>query len=210
MVQAGVSPGCDVAIWDKTDRKLTANFCLQYSWGEGGDDLNYCDNSINDGNYAYNNMQAQYLTWYHKLTKAWHTDTEAWYQYERHTPNIDSNAPPQSAALLETNAGGAFCSNPKDVTCFAPEWSAVNYTVRQFGPHNYITIRNEYFDDIVGQRTGTKTRYSEHLFGWGHWIGTTVLFRPELSFMRSYDNPAFDNGTKKSQLVFAGDVIWFF
>jgi hypothetical protein len=210
MVQGGFSPGCDVAPWDKIDRKPTANFCVQYSWSEGGDDVNYCDNSINNGNYAYNNMQAQYITWYHKINKTWHTDTESWYQYEKHTPNIDPGAPFQSASLLETNAGGAFCKNPADVTCFAPEWSIVNYVEKQLGSHNYLSIRNEYFDDIVGQRTGTQTKYSEHLFGWGHWIGSTVLFRPEISYMRSYENPAFDNGTKKNQLVFAGDMIWFF
>jgi hypothetical protein len=86
----------------------------------------------------------------------------------------------------------------------------VNYLERQFGAHNYISIRNEYFDDIVGQRTGTKTRYTEHLFGWGHWVGTTILFRPEVRFEHSYDAPAYQNGTKKSQLTAAGDVIFFF
>jgi len=37
-----------------------------------------------------------------------------------------------------------------------------------------------------------------------------VLFRPELRFERSYDAPAYDNGTKKNQLMFAGDEIYFF
>jgi hypothetical protein len=53
-------------------------------------------------------------------------------------------------------------------------------------------------------------KYCEHLTGWGHWIGTTVLFRPELSFERSYGVPAYDNGTKKNQRMLAGDVIYFF
>jgi hypothetical protein len=86
----------------------------------------------------------------------------------------------------------------------------VNYVEKQFGPRNYLTIRNEFFDDIKGQRTGFKTKYSEHLLGWGHWIGTTVLLRPELRFERSYDVPAYDYGTKKNQLMLAGDVIYFF
>jgi hypothetical protein len=75
---------------------------------------------------------------------------------------------------------------------------------------DYISIRNEYFNDLKGQRTGTKTRYTEHLLGWGHWIGTTILFRPELRFERAYDRPAYDNGKKKNQLTFAGDVVFFF
>jgi hypothetical protein len=86
----------------------------------------------------------------------------------------------------------------------------VNYLERQFSKHDYLTIRNEYVDDMRGQRTGFKTRYTEHLIGWGHWVGTTVLFRPELRFERSYEVPAYDNGTKKNQLMLAGDVIYFF
>jgi len=41
-------------------------------------------------------------------------------------------------------------------------------------------------------------------------VGTTVLFRPELRWEHSYDAPAYDNGTKHSQLTFASDVIVFF
>ena len=80
----------------------------------------------------------------------------------------------------------------------------------QIGKHNYLTIRNEYLDDIVGQRTGIKSRHSEHELMWGHWIGTTVLFRPELRFERSYDRPAYQNASKKNQLTAAADIIWFF
>jgi hypothetical protein len=78
--------------------------------------------------------------------------------------------------------------------------------------------RPGFFDDMRGQRTGTKSRYSEHLVGWGHWVWSTILFRPELRFEHSYDLPAYDSpclpcgdpGTKKSQFTASGDVIFFF
>ncbi|MGB7731374.1 MAG: hypothetical protein WBL50_25360 [Candidatus Acidiferrum sp.] len=54
-------------------------------------------------------------------------------------------------------------------------------------PFAPLIIRNEYFNDIEGQRTGYKTQYSEHLIGWGHWIGSTVRIRPELRFEHAYD-----------------------
>jgi hypothetical protein len=209
MVQVGVSAGCDVAPWVKSDRKLTLNACGSYTWRSGLDTLYLCDNTLNDGEYAYNNLTAYYLTWYHKFseTSHWHTDTETWYQYEKHTPNVN-NALGQT--LIETNANGAYCDNDYEVTCFAPEWAIVNYLVYQISPHDYITIRNEYFDDIKGQRTGFKTKYTEHLIGWGHWVGSTILVRPELRFERSYDVAAYDDGTKKNQLTFACDMILFF
>jgi hypothetical protein len=202
MVQLGLSAGCDAAPWTP-DAKVTGNACLSYTWRNGQDNIYTCANSINDGKYAYNNLAAYYATWYHKINSSWHIATESWYQYERKTPSIFGNVPAQ------TNASGAWCA-PGEDRCFAPEWALLNYVEKQFSKKDYLSIRNEYFDDIKGQRTGTKSRYTEHLIGWGHWIGTTILVRPEVSFGRSYDNPAYDNGTKKNQLMFAGDVIWFY
>jgi hypothetical protein len=45
---------------------------------------------------------------------------------------------------------------------------------------------------------------------WGHWIGTTVLFRPELRFEHAYDLRAYNSGTRNSQLTFTLDVIFKF
>jgi hypothetical protein len=208
MVQAGLSPGCDTMPWTSS-AKLTANACLGYTWNNGRDNLYGCDNSINDGRYAYNNLQAYYLTWYHKYgeTSRWHSATESWYQYEKQTPNVNN---PAGQALLISGANGAICKALDEVTCYAPEYAIVNYHEYQASKHDYVSIRNEFFDDFVGQRTGFKTRYTEHLLGWGHWVGTTVLFRPELRFERSYDAAAYNNGTKHNQLTFATDVILFF
>lgn len=209
LVQVGLSPGNDVAPWVKHDARLTLNACVGYTWSKGLDNIYVCDNSLNNGEYAYNNVQSFYATWYHKFgaSSHWHTGTETWYQYEKHVPNVNNAA---AAPLIETNANGAVCNRPDEFTCFAPEWATVNYLERQIGPHDYLTIRNEGFDDMKGQRTGFRTRYSEHLLGWAHWVGTTILFRPEVRFERAYDAPAYNNGTKKTQVTFASDVIFFF
>jgi hypothetical protein len=209
LFQAGLSAGCDVAPWVKEDRKLTFNTCLGYTWREGLDNIYVCDNTLNDGQYAYNNLTAYYFTWYHKFSKTskWHSSTESWYQYMSKVPNVNNLT---GAALVRPNSNGAICNRDYEVTCFAPEWAAVNYLAYQATRHDYFTIRNEYFDDLRGQRTGFRTRYSEHMVNWGHWVGTTVLFRPELRFERSYDVAAYNNGTRKSQFTLSGDVIFFF
>jgi hypothetical protein len=209
LFQIGVSPGCDVAPWVKPDAKATLNTCVGYTWRNGLDNIYTCANSINSGHYAYNNMQAYYSTWYHKFspTSQWHTATETWYQYESKTPNVNN---PAAQALIETNANGAVCNRPEELTCFAPSYAIVNYVERQFSRHDYLTIRNEFFDDFKGQRTGFKTAYTTHTIGWGHWIGSTVLFRPELRYDRAYDTAPYNNGTRRDQLTFASDVIVFF
>jgi hypothetical protein len=220
MVQVGLSAGNDVAPWvGEPDAKPTFNSCVSYSWQQGRDSHYACLNSLNSGKYAYNNLQSVYYTWYHRFgASSWHTATEWWYMWEKDVPNISPGAPAAAATLLVTGANGAFCNSLTALTCTAREQAVLNYVEKQFSKHDYLTIRNEFFDDMRGQRTGTKTRYSEHLLGWGHWVGTTILFRPELRFEHSYDLPAYDSpcllcgsrGTKKSQFTASGDVIFFF
>jgi hypothetical protein len=188
LLQLGFSDGNDVAPWTK-DVKPT------------------CANSFNDGKYAYNNLQSYYETWYHKINAHWHTDTETWYMYERQVPNIGGNV--ANPITPETGANGAFCSFGEK-TCFAPEAAIVNYLEYEHDAHNYFSFRNEFVDDIKGQRTGYTTKYSEHLISWGHWIGSTVLFRPEIRLEHSYNLAAYDLGTKKTQFVVAGDMTYHF
>jgi hypothetical protein len=205
--QVGVSGGCESAPW-AVSAKLTGNVCVGYTWAEGGDNIYICANSLNDSKYNYNNLAAYYATWYHKFGHSkWHMAWETWYQYMKDTPNVNN---PAAASLLITNSNGAVCNLPDELTCFAPDWATVHYVSRQIGKKDSLILRNEYFDDIKGQRTGFKTTYTEHDVSWNHWIGTTVVFRPELRYEHAYDAPAYDNGTKKSQLMFAADMIWFY
>ena len=206
LLQLGLSDGNDVALWTP-DAQLTGTACVDYTWHKGGDALYTCINSLNKGNYAYNNVQSFYETWYHKINAHWHTDTEAWYMYERNVPNVAGNVAHPIAT--ETGANGAFCAVGEQ-KCFAPEFAIVNYVEREFNTRNYLSIRNEFVDDIKGQRTGYATKYSEHLISYGHWIGSTILFRPELRLEHSYNLPAYDLGTKKTQFVIAGDITYHF
>jgi hypothetical protein len=204
--QGGISPGCDAAPWT-SDAKLTFNTCLQFMWREGMDDIYACSNSMNDSKYAYNNLAAYYLTWYHKINSKWHTDFESWYQYMRKTPNIFN---PVGQTLVETNSNGAWCNKAYEVTCYAPEWAVLNYTNRQLGPKDFLSYRSELFDDLRGQRTGIKGRYVETGFSWNHWIGSTLVFRPEVRWEHNFDNRAYDGANRHSQVMFAADMIWFY
>ncbi len=205
--QVGFSGGCEAAPW-APDAKPTANACVAYTWSEGGDNIYICANSINDSKYNYNNLAAYYFTWYHKFGRSkWHFAWETWYQYMKDTPNVLN---PAAASLLITNSNGAVCNNATELTCFANEWSSVVYVNRQLSKHDALILRTEYFDDLKGQRTGYKTPYSASLVAWNHWIGSTLVFRPEISYGHAFDSPAYNDGTKKSQLMAAADMILFF
>ncbi len=208
MVQAGLSAGCENAPWI-SDAQPTGTGCLSYTWQNGGDNLYLCANEINDGKYAYNNLQGYYLTHYHKFGKGpWHTATEGWYQYERQVPNVAGNV--DNPIAPETGANGAICQAGQR-QCYAPSSAIVNYLERDFNHHHdSLSIRNEMVDDIRGQRTGYKTIYSEHLIGINHWIGSTVTFRPEIRLEHSYNGNSYDLGTKTTQFTAAGDLIYHF
>lgn len=205
--QAGLSGGCEAAPW-APDHTLTGNVCVAYSWSEGRDNFYVCANSINAGKYNYNNLAAYYTTWYHHFGKSpWHMAWETWYQYMKDTPNVNN---PTAASMLLTNSNGAVCDNTTELTCFAPDYSSVLYVNRQLGKGDFLSFRTEYFDDLKGQRTGFKTRYNEDLISWNHWIGSTVVLRPEIRYEHAFDAPAYDSGTKKTQFMFAADVIFFY
>jgi hypothetical protein len=205
--QFGISGGCEAAPW-APDASLTGDACVAYTWAHGGDQIYVCANSLNSGKYNYNNLAAYYTTWYHKFGNSpWHMAWETWYQYMKDTPNVLN---PNSASLLTRNSNGAVCNTVRELTCFAPEYASLAYLSRQISKKDFITFRAEEFDDLKGQRTGYKTLYSENTISWNHWIGSTVVFRPEIRYDHSYDVPAFDSGTKKSQIMFSADMIWFY
>jgi Putative beta-barrel porin-2, OmpL-like. bbp2 len=71
IVQAGISAGHDVAPWTP-DRKPSAIGCINYSTPSNHDNFYACANGINDGKYAYNNLQDYDGTWYHWFNAKWH------------------------------------------------------------------------------------------------------------------------------------------
>ena len=56
MVRLGISAGHDLAPWSD-DAKASAIACLNYSTKSNHDNFYACANGINDGRYAYNNLQ---------------------------------------------------------------------------------------------------------------------------------------------------------
>jgi Putative beta-barrel porin-2, OmpL-like. bbp2 len=206
IVQAGLSAGHDVAPWTK-DATPSAIACLNYSTKSNNDNFYGCANGINSGKYAYNNLQEFDLTWYHKFNAKWHTGTETWYMYERDVPNVAGNV--ANPVTPETGANGAFCA-PGELRCTAPEYAIVNYVNREVNSKLLFGFRSDFLDDKKGQRTGIAGKYTENTLYATKYIGTTVLFRPELRFDHSWDQPGYNGGRSKNQLFFGADLIYKF
>jgi hypothetical protein len=202
LVQVGITDGHDVALWTP-DAKPSGTACVSYTTKSVNDNLYVCANGINDGKYAYNNLQQYDATWYHKFSKTVHMATESWYMYERDVPASGGRTQP------ETGANAAYC-RPGEQRCTAPEYAVVNFLQKELSVHDFLSFRSDFLDDKKGQRTGFATRYSENTITWCHWIGTTVQIRPELRFERAWDRKAYDYGRRQNQLTVASDLIFHF
>jgi hypothetical protein len=206
MVQLGISAGHDVAPWSD-DAKASAIACLNYSTKTNHDNFYICANGINDGKYAYNNLQHYDATWYHKFNAKWHMATEAWYMYERDVPNVAGNV--ANPVPTEIGANGAFCA-PGKLTCTAPEYAIVNYVNREFNPHLFVGFRSDLLNDQKGQRTGIPGKYTENTLYATKYFGSTILVRPEIRFDHSWDRPGYNLGTARNQFFFGVDMIYKF
>jgi Putative beta-barrel porin-2, OmpL-like. bbp2 len=219
-IQLEVSDGNDVAPWIKSQSRLTAAACVVWTSDSGKDNVYPCMNGLNDGNWGWNNVQHAVVTWYHKFNDKLHMDTEAWYMWQDHTPNV--NNPGGEAIIAQAysyvNVGapfGARC-NPAVLRCYSYEWAVVNYVNYQFGPRDILVWRTDYMNDATAQLTGFKTPYFEYSLSYTHWVGDVIELRPEIRFEHARDAEAYDNpsdtpnGGRHSQAVIAADAIFHF
>ncbi|MGI4980462.1 MAG: outer membrane beta-barrel protein, partial [Janthinobacterium lividum] len=206
LVQLGVSAGHDVAPWSD-DRKASGIACLNYSTKSNQNNFYACANGINDGKYAYNNLQHYDGTWYHKFNAKWHMATEAWYMYEREVPNVAGNV--ANPLTPETGANGAFCKAGVQ-TCTAPEYAIVSYVNREVNSKLMVGFRSDVLNDKKGQRTGIAGKYTENTLYATRYIGSTVIFRPEIRFDHSWDQRGYNNGTARNQFFLGADLVYKF
>lgn len=202
IVQAGVTGGHDVALWT-SDAKPSFTGCVSYTTKSVDDNLYLCANGINNGRYAYNNLQQYDGTWYHRFSKRWHMASEAYVMYERDVSSVFGSIAP------EKGTNGATC-RPGVQLCLAPEYAVTNYLNRQLSAHDFISFRSDLLNDKKGQRTGVNTKYTENTLMLSHWIGSTVQIRPEIRLDRAWDRKAYDRARRQTQFTIASDLIFHF
>jgi hypothetical protein len=200
---------------------------IRWTSDSGNDDLNIVADGINSGTWGYNNLQWYGMTYYHKFSDQWHLSYEIYTLSQRNVLNITdpvgiiaNDGYPFSPLQIQYNAPGfAICSDPKEISCTARSVGTVAYLNYKFTPLDNLSIRPEFFDDMEGQRTGVKTRYVDFGLGWQHWLSPQIEFRPEITYYRSLDAPAFNGNfnatpvvapTRNYALIGAADVIWHF
>ena len=195
-VQVGLSAGNDVTIWQADrGRQPTGTVMLQWISPNNKDSIYGGANSFNNGEFGYNNLQQYVATYSHKFNEKLWTSTEGWYMYQLDATTHPTAAVPYQSGAFPTKSG------------FVKEFAILNYTMYRLGPGTFLTVRNEVFDDIDGNRTGYATAYSEHSIGLTYWPDKMITIRPELRYEHSYAERAYDNGTRRNQVTAQADLI---
>jgi hypothetical protein len=182
---------------------------VRYTTDSGNDNVNVVANGINSGTWGYNNLQWYGLTYYHKFNDQWHISVEL---YDEHQNNV-----PNALNPLVTNAAGTGFFQLGG-TPFSPNIMPLNAPfLAQCANAIVLSYRLEYFDDMEGQRTGTKTAYLETGIGWQHWFSPQIEIRPEVSFYKSLNGFAFNGNAnfgpapnKNTALIGSADIIIHF
>jgi Putative beta-barrel porin-2, OmpL-like. bbp2 len=200
---------------------------VRWTSDSGNDNIYVVGDAMNSGTWGYNNLQWYGLTYYHKFNDQWHISFES---YNLHQNNVLNATNP--AALAAFQAGGtpfspqylpfsapglAQCKNTVVFSCTAEVQTFLTYINYSPTKLDNISYRLEYYDDMEGQRTGVKTAYFETGLGWQHWFSPQIEIRPEFSFYRSLNAPAFNGNAnlgiapnKSTALIGSADIIIHF
>jgi hypothetical protein len=233
MVQFGLSAGTETFPWQATKISLPNGYvgqrdpgtqpsftaCVQWQSDDGSSNIYPCMNSINNGNWGYNNLQWFGSTFYHKFTDKFHVSVESYYEFERNVNNAaNTNVVNGTTSVYQGTPWqymanpplGAQCGSTLTICPLAKEYGLLAYWNYEFTPLDNISLRTEFYNDENGQRTGFATRYVDIGLGWQHWFSPQVEARPEISWYDSMDQAAFANGTEHHLVFVGGDVIVHF
>jgi len=208
MVQGAIESGTDMAPW-YAGALPTGFFGWRWVAASNNDAFYTCLNNINDGKFRYfmadghksghDNFNYIVTTWEHRFSKKIHTKTEAYYmwQFDAVVGGTPSLGAPQSFG----GGGGLGKYLPGN----SPAFGVLNYTLFQLSKRDYFTVRNEWWDDSRGERTGFATNYSSHTIGISHQFNDLMMIRPEIGYYHSYNVPAFNLGKSNNLIMYGFD-----
>jgi hypothetical protein len=212
-VQAGVNAGNDMAPWY---RGAVPCGTLGVRWvSEANCDsiylmLNQIDNAHFRHFVQYNqplghdNFNYPVITWQHKFNDKIITKTESYFMWQF---NAELGGTPSAGPLQPFGGGGG---DGVLLPGLSRAYGVVNYTMFVLSKKDFVTVRNEWWRDERGMRSGFPGTYTSHSIGLSHNFNSVFQIRPEIGFYRNWTQAAFDLGTRKNMLLYGFDVTWRF
>jgi hypothetical protein len=207
--QACLHSGTDMAPW-YAGALPTGMFGLRWVSQSNSDSVYTVLNSINNAKFRYfteedqpsghDNFNYIVTTWQHKFNDIVHTKTEAYYMWQLDAP---LGGTPSIGPAKPFGGGGGIGPT---IPGMSLDYGLLNYTMFHLSKRDFITVRNEWWRDEKGERTGFASHYTSNTVGWTHFFTPYLQFRPEIGYYRSWTQPAFDLGTRKNMVMCAFDV----
>jgi hypothetical protein len=209
MFQVAVHAGTDMAPW--YPGALWTGACgIRWVSPSNNDAFYGWLNAINSSNFrrfledgqpaGHDNFNYWVQTWEHRFNPLLVTKTEAYIMWQN---NAVLGGTPSIGAVQTFGGGGGI---GPDIPGFSLTYGVLNYTMFQTSPKSFLTIRNEYWRDEEGERSGFPGTYSSHAIGLTYNYSPLLQVRPEIGYYRNWTNPAFDNGTRQGALIAGFDM----
>lgn len=197
--QWGVHAGTDMAPWYK-GAVPTGFLGVRWVSRANNDSIYLVLNSINDAKFqrfkedgkpaGHDNFNYLVGTWQHKFNAAIHTKTEGYFMWQR---DAVLGGTPSIGPVRSFGGGGGIGA---DIPGLSKTYGLVNYSMAAMSKRAYFTVRNEWWRDEQGERSGFPSTYTSHTLGLSHQLSNSLMIRPEIGYFHSYDAKAFDNGRR--------------
>jgi hypothetical protein len=207
-VQAALHSGTDMAPWYK-GALPTGAFGLRWVAKSNNDALYTWLNAINDAKFrrfeedgqpaGHDNFNYIVSTWEHRFNRLLITKTESYFMWQR---DAVVGGTPSIGPIRPWGGGGGIGADIPGTTL---TFGVLNYTVWEISRRDFITFRNEWWKDTDGERSGFPSTYTSNAIGLTHNFSPYIQIRPEICYYRSWTVPAFDNGTRKNEVMAAFD-----
>jgi len=210
MFQIGLNGGDDQAPWAHGVIKDPSAF-IGFRWvSESNNDALYtCVNQLNDARFhhflvngepaGHDNYNYIVSTWEHVFNSDIHTKTEAYFMWQM---DAELGGTPSLGPVAFGTGGG---DNPT-LPGASHAYGVLNYSEFAVSRKDFITVRNEVWEDDRGMRTGFPGLYTSHTIGLSHNFNSLFQVRPEIGYYRNYQTPAFDDGIHKGAWIYGFDT----
>ena len=209
MVQGVIHAGTDMAPWYAGAtptgafgvRWVSADNCdATYTWLNSINNAEFRHFTVNGQPAGHDNFNYLVTTWEHRFSEYVHTKTEGYFMWQR---NAELGGTPSLGPVEPYGGGGG---DSPTIPGLSLTYGVLNYTMFAINKQDYITVRNEWWRDEKGMRSGFPGTYSSHTVGLSHNINSVLQVRPEIGYYRNWTNPAFDLGTKHDLWLYGFDV----
>ncbi len=208
-VQGGVHAGTDMAPWFE-GATLTGTLGVRWVAADNDDSVYLVMNAINDAKFQRFEQDGQpagadnynYVTgtWQHRVDADIHTKFQGIALWQR---DAVVGGRPSLGPVRSFGGGGGIGADIPGTT-----WSygLLNYSMLRLDDRSFVTMRNEWWRDEDGARTGFAGNYTEHALGLTFNATPSVQVRPEAVYYRNWDTRTFDLGQDRGVWILGFDV----